>query len=44
MGTTETHLLTFKGLGQKDKIRLYELSRACDLQCIHEIHNNPDEN
>ena len=44
IGTTETHLLLFKGLGQKDKVRVYQLTRACDLQCISEIHHLHSEN
>lgn len=42
LGTTETHFLTFKIIPQKESNhkKIYQLVRACDLQCIHEIFHN----
>jgi hypothetical protein len=41
LGTTETHFLVFKPIMGKDKVRFYSLARVCDLQCLHELHHNP---
>lgn len=42
LGTTQTHLLTFKQIPQKQKntLKLYQLVRACELQCVHEVYHN----
>ena len=46
VATSETHLLTFTILftGPNKKNKLYQITRACDLQCIHEVHHNRDQN
>lgn len=39
--TTETHLLTLKFVPSKDKNRkIYQLTRACELQCITDLRHN----
>ena len=47
IATSETHLLTFKciphGVNKKN-IKVYQMTRACDLQCIHELHHNRLQN